>query len=195
MQTRKLSETGKLPVLEIDGQLIQDSRVIARHLDKHFPEKPLIPADLAMASKAEILQDWADESIFFYEIFFRVKYSKALFKVADLLGEGRPFYEKYLLGPAVGYQLGKAVKQQGIARYSKAMVEERFLHLMAQVDCQLQADPWLAGSDPSVADFALAGQLIEVVRTGHLNSQLQQYSHLWSWLNKMQDMPSSEVVS
>ena len=192
LEAKRLSKTGKLPVLEVDGEMIQDSRVIARYLDTHFPEKPLTPSDPTQVSKAEIFQDWADESLYFYEIYFRTKYTKAMFKVGDLLGEGRPFYEKYFLGPALGYQLGKAIKQQGIARNSKALVEERFLHLMDQVDRQLEASPWLAGDAPSIADFALAGQLIEVVRTGHLNPQLQTLPHLWAWINKMQDLPCHE---
>ena len=192
IEAKRLSKTGKLPVLEVDGEMIPDSRVIARYLDTHFPEKPIIPSDSTQASKAEIFQDWADESLYFYEIYFRVKYTKAMIKVADLLGEGRPSYEKYFLAPALGYQLGKAIKQQGIARSSKTVVEERFLHLMDQVDRQLEASPWLAGDTPSIADFALAGQLIEVVRTGHLNPQLQTLQYLWAWINKMQDLPSHE---
>jgi len=194
LEAKRLSKTGKLPVLEVDGERIQDSRVIARYLDTHFPEKPITPRDPTQASKAEIFQDWADESLYFYEVYFRAKYTKAMLKVGDMLGEGRPFYEKYFLGPAFGYQLGKAIKQQGIARNSKAFVEERFLHLMGQVDRQLEASLWLAGDTPSIADFALAGQLIEVVRTGHLNPQLQKMPYLWAWINKMQELPSHEKL-
>lgn len=184
LKAKQLSKTGKLPVLEIKGEKIQDSRNIANYLDEHYPDKPLMPKDLNMAAKAELLQDWADESIYFYELFFRVKYKAASEKVASLLCEGRPFYEKPLLGPAFKFQMGQIIKQQGVARSSKAAVEKRFLHLMAHTDHLLSENKWLAGESISVADFALFGQLNEVLRTSHLNEQILQNKNLASWVKQ-----------
>jgi glutathione S-transferase len=42
---KKLNPTGKVPALDVDGQVIAESEVINEYLDERFPAPPLRPAD------------------------------------------------------------------------------------------------------------------------------------------------------
>ncbi len=59
-------ETGKLPVLEIDGKRTADSTAILLELDRLHPDPPLVSPEPMVASQQRQLEDWADESLAWY---------------------------------------------------------------------------------------------------------------------------------
>ncbi len=59
-------ETGLLPVMRIDGELVSDSTNILLKLDEFYPEPPLLSADPTVAGQQRNLEDWADESFLWY---------------------------------------------------------------------------------------------------------------------------------
>jgi len=59
-------ETGLLPVADIDGERIADSTQILLALDERYPEPPLLSRDPSIAARQRRLEDWADESFFWY---------------------------------------------------------------------------------------------------------------------------------
>jgi len=59
-------ETGLLPVMRIDGELISDSTNILLKLDEVYPEPPLLSGDPTVAGQQRNLEDWADESFLWY---------------------------------------------------------------------------------------------------------------------------------
>jgi len=59
-------ETGLLPVLTIDSELVSDSTRILYRLDELFPKPPLLAADPVVAAQQRQLEDWADESFLWY---------------------------------------------------------------------------------------------------------------------------------
>ena len=84
-----LSKVGKLPVLDINGQRIQDSTRIARYLDDAYPTLPrLYPADPARRVLAELWEDWADELLYWYEVYFRVNDAAALNEAVEISVQG-----------------------------------------------------------------------------------------------------------
>ena len=110
-----LSKVGKLPVVDINGERVQDSTRIARYLDQHFPELPrLYPEDPMQCAYAELWEDWADEVLYFYEVHFRVSDKKAFNQVVEISSEGRPAFEKHLMKPLLKSALGFSSKD---ARY------------------------------------------------------------------------------
>ena len=68
---RRINPTGKLPCLEHDGTFVADSTDIAYYLEERFPEPPILPEDPAERALCHVLDDWADESLYFYEMFLR----------------------------------------------------------------------------------------------------------------------------
>jgi glutathione S-transferase len=59
-------ETGLLPVLTIDAELVSDSTEILLRLDELYPKPPLLASDPVVAAQQRQLEDWADESFLFY---------------------------------------------------------------------------------------------------------------------------------
>jgi glutathione S-transferase len=64
-------KSGILPVLEVGGELIEDSTQILIALDARFPEPPLLAPDPMVASQQRQLEDWADESFLWYWMKYR----------------------------------------------------------------------------------------------------------------------------
>ncbi len=59
--------TGKLPMIEDDGRVVTDSSDIARYLESRFPTPPLVPSHPRLAAQSHVLEDRADESLYFHE--------------------------------------------------------------------------------------------------------------------------------
>ena len=59
-------ETGLLPAMRVDGELVHDSTRIVEYLDERFPEPPLLSSDPKTADAQRRLEDWCDETFFFY---------------------------------------------------------------------------------------------------------------------------------
>jgi glutathione S-transferase len=59
-------ETGLLPVMRIDGELVSDSTNILLKLDEICPKPPLLSSDPTVAGQQRNLEDWADESFLWY---------------------------------------------------------------------------------------------------------------------------------
>lgn len=182
IKVKQLSSAATFPVLEIDGELIVDSRLIIERLDAMFPEKPITPRDKVLNAKAIILQDWVDESILPYELYLRAMYPDAMNKVMDVLSEGRPAYEKPLLKIYTQFLLKSTVKKSGMTKESKHTIETRFLELIKQLDILFENQTYMVGDTISIADFSLAGQLNEVLRSSHLKDKLLAMPHLAQWL-------------
>jgi len=161
-----LSKVGKLPVLDIDGQRIQDSTRIARYLDDAYPQLPrLYPQDPALKAQVELWEDWADELLYFYEVYFRAKDPVAMDAAADIAVQGRPGYERLLLKPVLKSALLATLYFQGLGRMEPEDVEAEFIRHLDRIEAVLPATGWLVGSDRTIADIAVGSQLAEVVRT------------------------------
>ncbi len=59
-------ETGLLPVMTVDEELVSDSTAILLRLDEIAPDPPLLSADPTVAAQQRNLEDWADESFLWY---------------------------------------------------------------------------------------------------------------------------------
>jgi glutathione S-transferase len=64
-------KSGILPVLDVGGEVIEDSTQILIALDARFPDPPLLAGDPMVASQQRQLEDWADESFLWYWMKYR----------------------------------------------------------------------------------------------------------------------------
>lgn len=178
----RLTPIGKLPVLDIDGERIADSRLIAQELERRFPQPPLMPATPAEQAQVQVYQDWADESLYWYELHFRIHHDAAWSRMLDALSAGRPAWERAVLGMVMRPRLRSALKAQGLGRATPQQVETRFWLLMSQLDALLADRQWLVGERKSLADIAVGSQLLEVARTSDFPAQWAQRPHLHRWM-------------
>lgn len=59
-------ETGLLPVLEVDGHRVPDSRAILDFLDERHPDPPLLSSDARLAREQRGLERWMDETFAYH---------------------------------------------------------------------------------------------------------------------------------
>lgn len=183
----KLSPAGKLPVLEYDGQLVQDSSRIAVFLEEKHPQPPLIPRSGRDAHLAHVFEDWADESLYWYEVYFRFMWKEAADKAFSVIQQGRPAYEKPLIVASAIPLMRQKLRAQGLGKYDAETVTAQFLSHLAHLEGLLSEDAWLVGKHCTVADIAVAAQLAEVKRTSHLAPRFADYPRLQEWLARVGD--------
>ena len=179
-----LSPAGQLPVLDYDGERIQDSGRIAEFLDRKHPAKPLFPQDARALAEARIWDDWAAQSLYFHEIYFRMLDPVSLERGLDLICKGRPRWERAVLKAVFKRRYPKKLKTQGLARQPRAEVERQFFTLLGSLDTVLASREWLAGSWLSIADLGVAAQLSELLRTSDLAPRVLALPHLKAWLER-----------
>lgn len=185
-QVMRLSKVGKVPVLDIDGQRLQDSTCIVRYLDERFPEPPLFPRDPQQRALAELWEDWADESLYWFEVYFRVKDPQAFDQVAELASAGRPLLERLPTKLTVRAMLGLQLYSQGLGRQPREAVEAEFLRHLDRIETVLARGDWLVGEHQTIADIAVGSQLLEVLRTSdRLRPELLRRSRLAAWLERI----------
>ncbi len=119
---KKLSFAGKLPVLDYDDIRIQDSTDIARFLEQRHPEPALYPADTVERAQALLLEDWADESFYWYEVFLRSEFEDAFKTTLKLFCKERPRWEWEIFGFFFHRIVRKQLRGQGLGRQSRETV-------------------------------------------------------------------------
>ncbi|MGR0306151.1 glutathione S-transferase family protein [Acinetobacter beijerinckii] len=182
-----LSKVGKVPVLDINGQRIQDSTRIARYLDETYPDLPrLYPLDPIQKAYAELWEDWADELLYFYEIHFRVSDAEALDHAVAISAQGRPKHEVILMKPLLKSALSFQLKMQGTGRMAKADIEAEFIRHLERIELMLSATGWLVGEQKTIADIAVTSQLLEIVRTSKVwGAKINSYSNISAWIKQI----------
>ncbi len=177
-----LTAVGKLPVLDYDGERVQDSSDIARFLEAKHPEPSIYPSDPALRARAHFWEDWADESLYWFEVYLRVKDDDARAKSVALLCEGRSGFERAMFGRVFKRMYDKKLAAQGLGRMERARVEEKFLAHVDALDTLLGQQAWLVGAARSIADIAVASQLAEISRTSHLAPDIAKRAQVAAWL-------------
>jgi glutathione S-transferase len=184
LNATKLSKVGKLPVVDFDGHRVQDSSAIARYLDEKYPDKPLYPREPRALAEARLWEDWAGQSLYFYEIYFRMLDPVAVERALDLVCEGRPAYERAIVKFIIRRRYPRKLKEQGLARLSHEEIERLFFDRLADIEVLLEGRDYLGGDAPNIADFSVAGQLDEIIRTSELKGPILGYPRIAAWLSR-----------
>lgn len=182
---KKLNAVGKVPVLEHDGLLVGDSTDIAYYLEQHFPENPLIPTDLQLKSQLHVLEDWADESLYFMEMSFRFGIKvNAKQNVPRLLAEDNVLV-RALLAPMLGMAMGSIIRNQGIGRKTPQQWQADLSRHTQALAGYLQRDSWLLGEQLTLADIAVFVQLSCINETDEGRRIIAQEASVADWLQRV----------
>jgi glutathione S-transferase len=180
-----LSAAGTLPVLDYDGERVQDSSAICEFLERKHPAPPLLPAEPQERALALVLEDWADESLYFLEVYLRFEIPEVRPRAIDLLCAGRPGWERAVFAAVLPSKMRKKLRGQGTGRLTREQVEQTFLGHLDRVDALLGRTGWLVGSACSIADIAVGSQLAEVRRTSHLAPRMDERPRVVEWLARL----------
>jgi glutathione S-transferase len=161
LNPKSANRRGKLPYLEVDGRGYEDSTHIIRTIDEITEHGPrLIPRDPTLAAEADILDDWADESLYWHG--FRAKF-------ADEEGWRKMSAEMVKLLPAralgivakpmIRRDLLRKIAAQGLTRRSPELVDEELDRHLDALETRLFGRDYLVGDSLTLADLSVTAHL------------------------------------
>lgn len=181
---KAVSPTGKFPAIVHEGHTIVDSTDILDYLDARFPDPDLTPSAPRDRALAAILEDWADESLYFYDLTMRNWPQNRPWFLADLLKHESRFTAA-LLRPLIPGALEKVARTQGLARKSQAVVSQDLARFYDALDALLTDAPWLAGPMISRADLSVFVMLFVLDRTYEAAALKAQRPRLAAWFEQV----------
>jgi len=152
-------QTGKMPVLDIDGERLYDSTLIVRRLDELVPDPPLLDADPRVAARQRFVEDWSDESLYWYGMALRWSAANAAATAAQVAGTlPLPVLARPVVAAILKRQIGGQARGQGLARLPLEVILAELGRRLDELIVLLAERPFFFADRPSVADLALFGQ-------------------------------------
>lgn len=191
---RRVSPTGKFPALVHDGRTIVDSTDILRYLDEAFPQprlQPDAPRDRALAT---LLEDWADESLYFYDLTMRPWPQNRQWFVDDLLAHETGL-ARGLLARAIPGAIARVARAQGLGRKAEATVVADLAALYDALEAWLEGADWLAGPRLSNADLAVRVMVNVLDRTREGRALRAARPRLDAWCRRVDAAAPPEGIS
>ena len=192
---KSISPTGKFPALVHDGQTIVDSSDIVRHLEAAFPDVKVAPDDARDAAFATILEDWADEALYFYDLTMRNWPQNREWFIRDLLHFEKPGVMRSLLAKLIPGALMKGTRAQGLGRKSEATVVADLGVQYDALEALLDGRDWLAGPRLSTGDIAVRVMVNVLERTVEAKALLQARPALLAWAKRVDAAAPPEGLS
>jgi glutathione S-transferase len=153
-------QTGKMPVLDVDGERTFDSTVILRRIDAMQPTPPLFAADPATAARQRFLEDWSDEALYWYAMGLRWSAVNATASAGQVMADvGVPALLRPMLRAVLRRQIGRQATAQGLQRLPLDLLVGELAQRFDELEVWLQGRPFFFADQPSAADLAVFGQL------------------------------------
>lgn len=182
---KKINPVGKLPCLDHDGTYIADSTDIALHLEQRFPDPPLLPADPKLRSLCHVIEDWADESLYFYEMRLRFSLPHNTERWLPALTAHDPAAVRPLLRAVLPRMMRGILARQGLGRKPIAMVlADLERHVGALADTLAGGD-WLVGGALSLADISVFSQLACIRGTTEGQQIIERHPQVVAWMSRV----------
>lgn len=192
---RKLAPTGKVPILELNGQVLHDSSDICRAIEAFAPEPALFPIDPIQHALVEIIEDWADESLYFFEMTMRFTWPHDRARwVTEILKRDNAVMRR--VGRlVVPYLTRKQGMQQGIARRGEADILRELGRHLASLDALLAGrNSFLLGDVLTLADIAVVAQLECVAGSTPGHAALCQKRAVTAWMERVEALTGGPAI-
>ena len=181
----QVNPIGKLPCLEHDGRRVADSTDIARYLEETFPSPPLLPADPRERALCHVLEDWADESLYFYEMALRFTVpANARRFVPVLLAHDPPWFRRVAAG-LVPTLMRRTTRAQGVGRKPREMQLADVERHLEALNGMLGDGAWLVGGGLTLADVSVFAQLACIAATEEGADALARWPRVAAWLERV----------
>jgi glutathione S-transferase len=163
----RLHPTFFLPDAAGSLEAIVDSTPIIRRLESDFPGRSVIPANPVLAFLNYLLEDFGDEWCTKYMFHYRWAYEADIERAGTLL--------PLLADPGLDQATHAAAKEAFSARQvgrlgvvgsnevTRPVIEGSYVRFLRLMDDHLQNHGFLLGERPASADFAVFGQLTQLV--------------------------------
>jgi len=176
------SSVRKVPALDVDGTMIVDSTDIAYELERMFPVPAVLPEDPERRALCHVLEDWADEALYFIGLYFQW-----------IDPEGRPMVRKAFGATPLGFfarlfyqrRIAAQLRGQGTGRKSPGRIAADLRREFTALVAMLEGRPFLLGPKPCLCDFAVNAQLVYLSRPPASAKILGEFPGLLKYLERM----------
>ena len=190
---KSVSPTGKFPAILDGDKAVWDSTDILIHIDQLVDDRTIIPLDPKKRAWAHIIEDWADESIYFYEIVMRLTWPHNLDSALEEFAHSMPHIPRDKLKGLILEGTSKLTAAQGLGRKPKEQIISDVRRHIESLEQLLDGEDWLAGTlHPSNADFAVAGQLSALLYAEEAREIYHESSQLKDWRSRLMEVAPTE---
>ena len=175
-----------------------DSTPLIRHLEDLYPGRTVIPSDPALAFIDALLEDYADEWLTKAMFHYRWAYAADIAKAASILPRwfrtDGPEAEAVAAGRQFADRQIDRLKVVGSTATTAPIIETSYLRLLKLLDARLGTSRFLFGKRPAAADFALYGQLTQLVGFDPTPSAiaLEHAPRVTAWVDVVEDLSGLE---
>jgi glutathione S-transferase len=151
-------QTRKMPSAEIGGERVIDSTFILRRLEAVKPDPALFAKDPAAAASQRLLEDWADESLYWLRM--AILWSeprRATDAILSTLPIPRLFHP--LMRPILTRQIGGQTKAQGFGRLPASVLVRELGMRCDDLVALLGSREFFFGEQPSAGDLTVFAML------------------------------------
>ena len=191
----ELLPTFYLPNADGDIQAVTDSTPLIRRLEKEIAERSVIPKDPALAFLDALLEDFADEWVTKAMFHYRWSFAPDIEKAGGTL----PAHFVGITAPEAQLQALKVqFSQRQISRLpvvgcnstTAKLIESAYTRLVQLLDIHFRKFPFLLGSRPAACDFAMYGQLSQLVlvEPTSMALTLRLSPRVVAWVGWMEDL-------
>jgi glutathione S-transferase len=182
-----LATSGKLPVLDYDGERIEDSTAMAYWLEARHPEPPLVPADDCERARMHFMEEWADEVLYFYGFYGNLR----LGGHTTLRYVSEDFSAEFLaqLEAGVRQHWEQTLHYQGLGRYPVEKFQADLARSLDGLEAMIARDGFTAGSRLTLADLAVFGQMARFLSGTHpwFEGEFNRRRALTGWFKRVDD--------
>jgi glutathione S-transferase len=187
-----------IPVLawtdaEGDHAMVDSTLQIGR-LEEHHRDRSIVPADAATALLDALVEDYADEWLTKAMFHYRWAYAADAAKASHVIpcDQQLDLPPEHLARGAATFadrQIGR-LAVVGSTPATTPTIEASYRRLLTLLDAHLRQMPFVFGRRPSRGDFALFGQLSQLVGFDPTSAAIaaEQAPRVIAWVNRMDDL-------
>jgi microsomal prostaglandin-E synthase 2 len=178
----------KVPVLDVNGELLWDSTTILQQLDRMFPETPRFrPVDAELRQRADDIEAWVDAELI--RALPTVLYGTLgeASRAAAVVAKNSKYTRVQGLGVMIGgsvvmHFVAKRLLKQSGRRDGHAWVAEN----LDQIERWLGEQSYLCGDELTIADVAVHGAFA-CVEGFPIHASILNRPRLRAWLGRMEE--------
>ena len=185
---KHVSPTGKFPAIRDGDAVVWDSTDIVYHLEATHGGPSLIPSNARDAALAHAIEEWADESLYFYEMTMRLTWEHNLAAALEEFAQSLPGVPKPQLTSLIVRAATQLTEAQGVGRKPRERVVADVERHFGALDALLDGRAWLASEALSIADLAVVAQVNALRYAREAESALGRTNHVIGWMDRLDEV-------
>ena len=183
------SARGLLPAATVKGKKLQDSAEILGEFDTQYahPSLLLYPEDPALLAETQCLEDWADEHLKWFLLYYRWNVDIHLKKFTDQIFEAMPPNLRAVTVSALQKRMQAAALSHGIGKYNEPERVEKFKKSLNIMEQKIKRNGLLVHSQITAADLSCYAMIksIQKAKITELSTQFEHYPAVSRWIEKI----------